>query len=178
MIVSLLLSCARPAPTPAAAADPAEVAPPAASGGPVAVVFAPARVQVATATDGLRACTRSDDPIAGLVLDCPRGKVVLQTIATGATADGAAAAVIPQLDDVRRLPFDLRFEAQLGGQAVQGLLLDAPSGGAAWLMWDPRSPKAQAAACLDRTPNVQLDAWCQVAVESVWGPRATGPAAP
>ena len=138
------------------------------------MVFAPSRVQVATAGDGLQACTKTEDPTMGLVLDCPRGKVVLQAIAVGTNADGAAAAVVPQLDDVRRLPFDLRFAGVLGGQPIEGLMLDAPSGGAAWLMWDPRSPKAQAAACLDRTPNVQLDGWCQVAVESVWGPHAAG----
>lgn len=32
-----------------------------------------------------------------------------------------------------------------------------------------------AASCLDQTPGIAPDAWCRVALETLWGPRATGP---
>jgi hypothetical protein len=180
MIALVWFACARPAPTPApdaaAAASPApEAGVAAAAGGPTRVEMAPRQVQIAAPAEGLDGCVRTEDAALGVVLDCPRGKVVLQLLSGGASAEVAAAAVVPPLDDVRRMPFDLRFQTELGGSSVNGLMLEAPSGGGAWLLWDAQSPQGKAAACLDRAANGELDAWCRVAVESVWGPRATGP---
>ena len=136
-----------------------------------------------------KGCTADPDPDAPTVerLRCPEGVIVRAPAPTDASGHFDPATANAALGPLLQLPTPtaptdrqpLLSEEKPGGISLGGqparawpLSLDGRQG---WLVEDPTSPHPRAVGCLEAGVNAADRPWCQVALESLWGPAAGPP---